>query len=84
MENYSNILGSIFFETALLEALEWDEDKLRKVQNSLSEYFSVCSKKDLDIVRVDLGHIFSEPIAEVVYNYLKQHAENMNLNNKEG
>ena len=80
---YSNVLNSLYLETALLEALDWDESQLKKVQLDLSEYFAVCSKSDLDIVRVDLGHIFSEPISEVVYNYLKQCRQDIDLQNKE-
>ena len=80
---YNGILNSLYLETALLEALEWDEIALKKVQSKLSEYFSVCSKSDLDIVRVDLGHIFSESIADIVYSYLKQCMHDIELENKE-
>lgn len=72
---YKNILGSINFETSLLEAVDWDEDRCKDVQCKLSEYFLVCSKDDLELVKVDLEHAFSRNIAEVVYNYLKQLSE---------
>jgi len=65
------IVGSIHFETELLEALDWDEDKLKDVTKKLSEYFAVCSKTDLDLIKVDLGFIFSEEIGNIVSKYVK-------------
>ena len=70
MTNNFNQLKSIHFETALLELLEWDENELNDVLKKLTEYFSVCTKNDLDLVKVDLSHIFNEDIANLVYNYL--------------
>ena len=64
------LINSIYFETMLLESLEWDEAKLAETQKKLSEYFKVCSKKDLDIVKVDLELIFNKTISEVVHTYL--------------
>ena len=65
------IVGSIHFETELLEALDWDEDKLKDVIKKLSEYFAVCSKTDLDLIKVDLGFIFSEEISSIITKYIK-------------
>jgi len=65
------IVGSIHFETELLEALDWDEDKLKDVTKKLSEYFAVCSKTDLDLIKVDLGFIFSEEIGNIVSKYVR-------------
>lgn len=70
-KNLVSIVGSIHFETELLEALEWDEDKLKDVTQKLSEYFAVCSKTDLDLIKVDLGFIFSEEIGNIVSKYVK-------------
>ena len=70
MKNINSLLNSIHFETSLLESLEWDENKLKDTQDKLSEYFSVCSKRDLDLIKIDLCHVFSDDIAELVYNYL--------------
>ena len=64
------LINSIHFETMLLESLEWDEEKLIQVQKKLSEYFNICSKKDLDLVKADLDLIFNQTISEVVYTYL--------------
>lgn len=64
------LINSLHLETALLEACDWDEDELLKLQKKLSEYFAVCTKKDLDLVRVDLDLIFSENIADIVHSYL--------------
>jgi hypothetical protein len=65
------IVRSIHFETELLEALDWDEEKLKDVTQKLSEYFAVCSKTDLDLIKVDLGFIFSEEIGNIVAKYVK-------------
>ena len=65
-KNLVGIVGSIHFETELLEALDWDEEKLKDVTKKLSEYFAVCSKSDLDLIKVDLGFIFSEEIGNIV------------------
>ena len=70
-KNLVGIVGSIHFETELLEALDWDEDKLKDVTQKLSEYFAVCSKTDLDLIKVDLGFIFSEEIGSIVTKYVR-------------
>ena len=66
------LINTIHFETMLLESLEWDELKLAETQEKLSKYFQVCSKKDLDLVKVDLEHIFNETISDAVYTYLSE------------
>ncbi len=70
-KNLVSIVGSIHFETELLEALDWDEEKLKDITQKLSEYFAVCSKTDLDLIKVDLGFIFSEEIGNIVSKYVK-------------
>tara|TARA_E500000178_G_scaffold350411_1_gene409319 strand:- start:649 stop:912 length:264 start_codon:yes stop_codon:yes gene_type:complete len=70
-KNLVGIVGSIHFETELLEALDWDEEKLKDVTKKLSEYFAVCSKSDLDLIKVDLGFIFSEEIGNIVSKYVR-------------
>jgi len=70
-KNLVGIVGSIHFETELLEALDWDEEKLKDVTKKLSEYFAVCSKSDLDLIKVDLGFIFSEEIGSIVSKYVR-------------
>ena len=69
--NHFELLNSIHFETELLEALEWDEAKLKDITKKLSEYFAVCSKTDLDLIKVDLGFIFSEEIGNIVAKYIR-------------
>jgi hypothetical protein len=66
-----SIVGSIHFETELLEALDWDEERLKDITKKLSEYFAVCSKTDLDLIKVDLGFIFSEEISNIVSKYVR-------------
>jgi hypothetical protein len=68
---FLGIISSIHFETELLEALEWDEEKLKEVTQKLIEYFSVCSKSDLDLIKVDLGFIFSDDISNIIIKYIK-------------
>jgi hypothetical protein len=70
-KNLVSIVSSIHFETELLEALDWDEDKLKDITQKLSEYFAVCSKSDLDLIKVDLGFIFSEEISNIVAKYVR-------------
>ena len=70
-KNLVSIVGSIHFETELLEALDWDEEKLKDITQKLSEYFAVCSKTDLDLIKVDLGFIFSEEIGNIVAKYVR-------------
>lgn len=72
MTNVNNLIYNINFETALLEACEWDQDYCNDVLTKLTEYFNVCSKNDIDLVRVDLGHIFNETIANVITEYLNK------------
>jgi len=69
--SYVKLINSIHFETELLEALEWDEDRLKDVTQKLSEYFTVCTKNDLDLIKVDLGFIFSEDIGNIVSKYVR-------------
>mgnify|MGYP003121358700 CR=1 FL=1 len=73
-----NLLNSINFETELLEALDWDEEELKITQAKLSEYFELCTKRDLDLVKADLDHVFSDKIALIVYNYLVEMTEKIN------
>ena len=68
---FFGVINSIHFETELLEALEWDEEKLKEVTQKLIEYFNVCSKSDLDLIKVDLGFIFSEEISSIITKYIK-------------
>ena len=70
-ENLMPIFSSIHFETELLEALDWDDKKLNEVTTKLSEYFAVCSKTDLDLIKIDLGFIFSEDIGSIVIKHVK-------------
>ena len=74
-DKVKSLLGGINFETAMLEACDWNyelcEDNVKKV----SEYFQVCEKTDLDIIRVELSYIFSENIAETIINYIKDYAD---------
>ena len=70
-KNLVSIVGSIHFETELLEALDWDEEKLKDITQKLSEYFAVCSKTDLDLIKVDLGFIFSDEISNIIMKYVE-------------
>jgi hypothetical protein len=69
-KEFLGVLSSINFETELLEALEWDEEKLESTTQKLIEYFNVCSKTDLDLIKVDLGFIFSEEISNIIMKYV--------------
>jgi hypothetical protein len=53
-----------------LESLDWDEEKLKETTSKLIEYFNVCSKSDLDLIKVDLGFIFSEEISNIIMKYV--------------
>ena len=66
-----SILTSINFETALLEACDWNDELCSDNMKKISEYFQVCEKADLDIIRVELTYIFSENIVDVIINYIK-------------
>jgi len=70
-KEFLGVLSSINFETELLEALDWDEKELEKTTQKLIEYFNVCSKTDLDLIKVDLGFIFSEEISSIITKYIK-------------
>ena len=70
--DFSKIAGalSISFETELCEALDWNQEETEKCLVKLSEYFSVCTKSDPDIVKGDIALIFSEEVCAVVNKYL--------------
>ena len=70
-KKFLGVLSSINFETELLEALDWDEEELKNTTQKLIEYFNVCSKSDLDLIKVDLGFIFSEEIGNIVSKYVR-------------
>lgn len=70
-KHFLGVLSSISFETELLEALEWDEEKLKETTQKLIEYFNVCSKSDLDLIKVDLGFIFSDEISNIIMKYVE-------------
>ncbi len=82
-EIYS-VLNSIHFETELLESLEWDEEELNKTVKKLTEYLSVCTKNDLDLVKADLGFIFSENICIVIFKYIDVLKDDILNNNTRG
>ena len=71
MKDISSIIHNIHYQTSFLEACNWDEDKCNSVMQKLSEYFSVCTKKDLDLIRVDLQLIFSNQIADLAIEILE-------------
>ena len=77
--NFSDIANalSLSFETELLEALDWDEEETEKNMKKILEYFSVCTKTDLDIVKADLEVIFPEKVCIVLNNYLDIATETM-------
>ena len=70
-KKFLGVLSSINFETELLEALNWDEEELKNTTQKLIEYFNVCSKSDLDLIKVDLGFIFSEEISNIIIRYVE-------------
>ena len=74
------LINSIHFETELLEACEWDEEKLKLVTHKLSEYFAVCSKNDLDLIKVDLGFIFSDVISNIVIKCVRHVKSEIQIN----
>lgn len=65
-----NLINSLYLETALLEANEWDEEKNKKTLKLLSEYFEICTKKDLHLIKADLDLIFCPNITDIVHTYL--------------
>jgi hypothetical protein len=73
----NNLINSLYLETALLEANEWDEEENKKTLKLLIEYFQVCTKKDLDIIKVDLDIIFSQNISNIVHSYLVNQLSNI-------
>lgn len=77
------VLNSIHFETELLEALDWDELKLNETIMKLNDYLSVTTKTDLDLLKVDLGYIFSENIADVIFKYIDSLSSDMSIINKQ-
>ena len=54
----------------MLEAHDWNEDECAKSMKLLNEYFLVATIKDLDLVKADLGLIFSETVSSVIFNYI--------------
>lgn len=70
--NFSDVANalSLSFETEMLEALDWDEEETEKNMKKILEYFSVCSKTDLDIVKADLEVIFPEKVCNILNKYL--------------
>ena len=70
-KRHITLINSIHFETELLEALDWNEQRLKDTSQKLSEYFAVCSKTDLDLIKVDLGFIFSEEISNIIMKYVR-------------
>jgi len=70
MKKLSSVLNNIHYQTSFLKACDWDEEKCEDVMKKLSEYFNVCTKKDLDLIRVDLETIFSDQIANLAIKIL--------------
>ena len=82
--DHIKLINSIHFETELLEACEWDEEKLKQVAHKLTEYFAVCSKSDLDLIKVDLGFIFSDEISNIVIKHVRHIKSDMQNNGDSG
>ena len=62
--------NSLHFETEILEAVEWDEERCDEVIQMLNEYFLVCEIKDPALIKVELGYIFNEQICNIVDSYI--------------
>ncbi len=73
-----SLLGGINFETAMLEACDWNDELCKDNMKKISEYFQVCEKTDLDIIGVELSYIFSENISEMVINYIRDYVDIIN------
>jgi hypothetical protein len=54
----------------MLEAHEWNEQETSQTLKKISDYFSVTTKKDLDLVKIDLGLIFSETVCDIIFKYI--------------
>jgi len=64
-------LKSLNFETALLEAVDWDEDAQKEVIETLSLYFQTNAKdKTPDQVKNDLAFLFTKDICKILYEYI--------------
>jgi nitric oxide synthase oxygenase domain/subunit len=66
----ASVFNSIYFETEMLEAHEWNEQETSQTLKKISDYFSVTTKKDLDLVKIDLGLIFSETVCDIIFKYI--------------
>ena len=70
MENYKLMFRAMNFETEILEAVDWDEEICKETIIKLSEYFTISSRRDLDLAKADLDHVFSKEVCAVIYRYM--------------
>ena len=79
---HKNLIYDMNFQTAILEACDWDEKKMNQVLVTLTGYLNVCTKSDLDLVKADLDLLFSENIIEVIITYIKSNLNLLGDNNE--
>lgn len=77
-----SLLSGINFETAMLEACDWDIELCNLNMKKVSEYFQVCEKTDVDIIKVELSYIFSEKIANIIIEYIASYINNEGVINE--
>ena len=68
------------YNTALLEALDWDEDKLEQLTSHVSEYLEKAPAKDLDLLLNNVELTWGLEVKKILIEIFNIQAFALNLN----
>ena len=75
-------VAGFHYNTALLEALNWDEDQLEQLTSHVSEYLEKASDKDLVVLLNNVELTWGAEVKKILTEIFNLEAFNLNLHNE--
>ena len=76
-------VASFHYNTALLEALDWDEDKLKELTSHISVYLEKARSKDLVTFLNNVELTWGSEVKKILIEIFNLEAFALNINNSE-
>jgi hypothetical protein len=76
-------IARFHFNTALLEALDWDEDQLKELTSHVSEYLEKASDKNLVVLLNNVELTWGSEVKKILIEIFNLEAFALNINNSE-
>ena len=76
-------VAGFHYSTALLEALDWDEEKLKQLTSHVSEYLEKARNKDLVVLLNNIELTWGPEVKKILMEIFNLEAFALNINNSE-